>query len=182
MATYCTIQFVLLAEATPTPSPGCQMVMDLWCNADVSCVSSCTAGGFKLPLVARFGLKSTEPENGVWRCYSPSALDKTERKYTGGPAFCSDHVELASVAAICNGSQPGPYPVPPSATPPAGSCASPLLGTLNTSVVMDSAADATHYRIPVVLAIPGTQTVVVLSENRPPGGGDSGRHKLALAR
>ena len=132
--------------------------------------------------MARYGLQG----DGIWRCYSPSALDSTKRRYIGGKAFCSQPGLLA-VHAICNGSTPGPYPLPPAAGTGGGSggCASPFLaGDANSTLpVLDSARDKTEYRIPVVVSIPGTEVVVALAENRGLGStADSGRHKLALAR
>jgi hypothetical protein len=165
-----------------TVSSACQMVLDLWCNTDAPCVDVITRDEFALPLVARFDLQKA----GIWRCYSPSALDKNLSHYTGGKAFCS-HKALADVLAVCDGSKPGPYPLPPAPEGtgggPGAGCASPFLaGTTNATRPLDNARDKTEYRIPVVQAIPGTQVVVALAENRGGGSGDSGRHQLAMAR
>lgn len=164
-------------------SAACQMVLDLWCNTDASCVDVITRDGFTLPLVARFDLQ----KEGIWRCYSPSALDQNLSHYAGGKAFCS-HKALADVFAVCDGSKPGPYPLPPAPEAPGGGgagvgCASPFFAAAaNATRPLDNARDKTEYRIPVVLSIPGTQVVVALAENRGGGSGDSGRHQLAMAR
>ena len=84
----------------------CQLVADLWCNADGTCMAAMEREGLELPLVARFNLKKA----GQWKCYSPSALDKTKAKYTEGPGFCSASADILEVLAICNGTKPGPYP------------------------------------------------------------------------
>ena len=154
----------------------CYLPQDLWCNSLPLCIAANKQGGFELPLVARFGLGADD-----WRCYSPSALNKAKSNYTGGPAFCTTP-ELASILAICNGSQPGPYPSPPTAAPPppAGGCTTPFIADANATLVMNIGQDGTTYRIPVVMKIPGTHTVIMLSENRGHSG-DSGQHKLALA-
>ena len=158
----------------------CCPPQDLWCNSLPLCIAANKQGGFELPLVARFGLGADD-----WRCYSPSALNKAKSNYTGGPAFCTTP-ELASILAICNGSQPGPYPSPPTAAPPppAGGCTTPFIAESsannNATLVMNIGQDGTTYRIPVVMKIPGTHTVIMLSENRGHSG-DSGQHKLALA-
>jgi hypothetical protein len=173
---------LLAAAALAAPSgasPACQMVLDLWCNADDSCVDIIKRDTFKLPLVARFDLKNSS----MWRCYSPSALDKTKTRYVGGKAYCT-HQALAVVLAVCDGSKPGPYPLPSKGGGGGGGggCASPFFTTANSTVPLDNARDKTDYRIPVVVRIPGTQVVVVLAENRGGGSGDAGRHQLAMAR
>ena len=68
------------------PSTQCQAVLDLWCNAGNACVSVCRDAGDKVPLVARH---DNIDGGGGWKCFSPSALDPSLRKYTGGPAYCS---------------------------------------------------------------------------------------------
>jgi hypothetical protein len=177
---------LLLAGANLAASPPaeitkpCQQVLDLWCNADGPCVAANKRGGFKLPLVARRDLQG----HANLKCYSPSVLDKTKTKYTGGAGFCSMDGDLEAVLAVCNGTDPGAYPLPSSTgpAPTAGSCASPFLADANSTFVLQNSRDATDYRIPIVMRIPGTDIVLALAENRGDGHGDAGRHSLAVAR
>ena len=165
-------------------SPACQLVLDLYCNAGNDCVPIIQRDGFELPLVARADLM----QKGEWRCYSPSALDKTKSRYVGGKAYCSQPAQLSAVLAVCNGTHPGPYPLPPAPPSPSGpgdyGCVSPFIsdGVNSTLVPLDNSRDTTEYRIPVVVAIPGSRVVLVLAENRLAAHGDSGRHALALSR
>ena len=80
-------------------------------------------------------------------CTLNTAMFRSPRRYSGGPAFCSQP-EIASVLAVCNGSAVGPYPLPPGAASGGGgggsdgSCASPFLtGNGSSALALDDAHD-----------------------------------------
>jgi len=77
-ATTRTVAPLHATTATAAPTAECQAVADLWCNAGNDCVAVCRKAGDELPLVARHDIIAG---GGGWKCFSPSALDPTKRKY-----------------------------------------------------------------------------------------------------
>ena len=162
------------SPASP-PTAACQAVLDMWCGADGSCPLA--VDGFLTPALARFNLQN----RSLWRCYSPSALDKSRTRYVGGAGFCT-RPQLAHVLAVCEGSQPPPYPVPPAAA--AAHCNGDPAPVTAPSIVMANGYDSTAcYRIPSVVSFGSdSDAVLVFAEARESNCADSGKHALAATR
>ena len=166
--------------AVPPPTAACQAVLDLWCAGDAVCTADVKKDGAAVPLLARRDLQR-ESGGGTldgWRCYSPTALDKSRARYVGTREFCT-RPQLYVVEGICNGTlSPQPYPLwpgdSPSPQPPPSppSCQQTDPGpphNENDALIWPNGFDGVAgFRIPSVVGpfLPDSPAVLAFSEVR----------------
>ena len=176
-------------EASPSSRADarCQPVLDTWCRLYSKCIAEIAADKKSTALVARYGLRQETATAPEWRCYSPSVLDHTMSKFTGGAEFCSADKQLSEVLAICNGTLPNTtsYPLPPGADGAGGACEPAHASAHTSALIMPAGLDGVScYRIPSVIGPfpPHSNSMLAFAEAREKNCADSGIHALGLVR
>jgi hypothetical protein len=153
----------MLAVAAPCTKEQGQKLAQQFCRTPAL---SCDCQGCAQPdwLALQSG-----PGAAQWRCYSPSALNANHTAYQSGKMYCSEDAKIQQILQTCQ--------LPPPPPPPVGGA------VFSPGMRLDGTGEAIHtFRIPSLLRIGQTTTLLAFAEGRKFSGSDYGPKALCMRR
>ena len=155
----------LLCRAAAPDAPSCtaaqgQALAQQFCRNPAL---SCSCSGCALPdwLALNSG-----PGTPTWRCYSPTALNANHTQYKQGPDFCSEDAKILAILKTCA--------LPPSPPPAIGIPVFPPAMKLPSGELINT------FRIPSLLRVGQTKTLLAFAEGRKFAGSDFGPKAMCM--